>query len=189
MPSLILDGKGVEFFYRDSGRPQGDLYTTVLILHGLTFHSGELRRHICNFFLPRSSCWSLGVFQRILPLASSKKLRLICLNRRDYAGTTLYSPGELEVLSSGSKTDRAAFLAARGLEIALVLDRLIDELSLPPPTADSKDGGLALMGWSSGNVEALAAIAGFPSFPPNVQRRLQLYLRRYIMHGESIDVR
>jgi len=157
----MVDDKKTEFFYIDSGNPGGDVYTTLIIVHGHTFHSGS--------------------FNRILPLASSKGLRIVCLNRRDYAPTTLYSPSELKVLSEGTETERVVFLQSRGIELAQFLNRLIDELSLPAPTAEGNDGGLALLGWSLGNTATLATIASASCLSTEVQQRLQLYLRRLIL--------
>ena len=109
---------------------------------------------------------------------------MVCLNRRDYDGTTLYSPAELKVLSQGDESDHALFLETRGVEIASFLDGLIDALSLPGPTDDGKEGGLALMGWSMGNIFTLSTVASVSLLQPQVQTRLQSYLRKLIMFGK-----
>ena len=127
---------------------------------------------------------TIGVFQHVLPLATPKGFRMVCLNRRDYDGTTLYSPAELKVLSQGDESDHALFLEARGVEIASFLDGLIDALSLPGPTDDGKEGGLALMGWSMGNIFTLSTVASVSLLQPQVQTRLQSYLRKLIMFGK-----
>ena len=108
---------------------------------------------------------------------------MVCINRRDYPGSTLYTTEELKAISDGSEKERAAFLTARGVEIALCLESLIDTLGLPERTADGTEGGLALMGWSIGNVFTVCTIASVASFPPHVQTRLQLYLCRLILFG------
>ncbi|KAF8589583.1 hypothetical protein K439DRAFT_1521297 [Ramaria rubella] len=168
MPSLTVSPSGsdrpINLFYLDSGQPsETEIYTTIVIIHGHSFHS--------------------GIFQRALPLAASRRLRLICVNRRDYAETTLFSSSELKILSEGDETERAAFVEQRGVEFALFLNQLIDELSLPPPTTDGKDGGIALMGWSLGNVVALAIVASISSFPGTVKARLQKYVRVFMIHS------
>jgi len=107
---------------------------------------------------------------------------LVCLNRRDYAGTTLYRSAELKVLSEGGEEEHALFLAHRGEEISLFLDRLVEVHSLPSPSDDRSEGGLALMGWSLGNVEPISSFATASSLPTKVQDRLKIYLRRLILH-------
>ncbi|KAF8508156.1 hypothetical protein JB92DRAFT_3145111 [Gautieria morchelliformis] len=147
----------IDFFYQDSGAPDRQVYTTLVVAHGICFHS--------------------AVFQHVLPLATSKGMRMVCLNRRDYPGSTPYSPCELKALSEGVEDE----LLARGEELALFLDGLIDTLSLPGPTADGNEGGLGLMGWSLGNVFTLSAMASMSSVQPQVQSRLQSYMRSLIL--------
>ena len=109
---------------------------------------------------------------------------MVCVNRRDYPGTTLYTPAELKALSEMDEEGHAAILEARGIELAAFLDALIDTLSLPGLTPDGKEGGLALMGWSMGNMFTLSTIASVSSLEPQIQTRLQSYLRKLIMFGE-----
>ncbi|KAJ7849292.1 hypothetical protein B0H13DRAFT_2361313 [Mycena leptocephala] len=71
MPSLTLES-GVVFGYTDSGAVTGGGdYTTLVIIHGHTFHS--------------------GTFQRLNPLAQPNSLRIISVNRREYPGSSPYS--------------------------------------------------------------------------------------------------
>lgn len=121
-----------------------------------------------------------AVFKQILPFATSKSVRMVCLNRRDYPGTTLYSSFELKALSEGDANE----LEARGVELALFLDALIDILSLPGPSVEGNEGGLAIMGWSMGNLFTLAMVASVSSLQSQVQTRLQSYLRKLIVFGK-----
>ena len=42
MPSISVDENGTNFFYQDTGVPQGGIeYTTVVVIHGSLFHGGE----------------------------------------------------------------------------------------------------------------------------------------------------
>jgi pimeloyl-ACP methyl ester carboxylesterase len=120
------------------------------------------------------------VFQQVLPLAASKGFRMVCLNRRDYPGSTAYTDAELKALSEGD----ADVLESRGVELAYVLVDLVDALSLPMPTVDGNEGGLGLMGWSMGNLFTLGAIASVSALQPRVQLELQSYLRKLIVFGE-----
>jgi len=114
-------------------------------------------------------------------LAAEKGLRLIVINRRDYAPTTLLDESELKQVSSADPVVREAFLRDRGIEFALFTDQLIDELSLPPPTEDGKNGGLAWMGWSLGTPFPVAAVAAGAALPETIKKRVQSYLRRLII--------
>jgi hypothetical protein len=105
---------------------------------------------------------------------------MVCLNRRDYPGSTAYSPSELKALSEVDADE----LLARGAELALFLDGLIDTLSLPGPTTDGNEGGLGLMGWSLGNVFTLSTMASVSSLQSQIRTRLRSYMRRLIVFGE-----
>ena len=96
---------------------------------------------------------SPAVFKRILSLASSHSLRIICLSRREYEGSTPYSTDELMAIHHGSDAERADFLHNQGILIALFIDGLIQSLSLP------KKGGVTVAGWSLGNMFTIAMCA------------------------------
>jgi hypothetical protein len=111
---------------------------------------------------------------------------MVCINRRDYLGSTLYSPSELKLVTDGSADECEAFLTGRGVEIGLFLDGLIDALGLPEPTPDGKEGGFGLMGWSLGNLFTLCSISAVSSLPSASRARLQKYMRRMIVFGGLI---
>ncbi|KAF8156261.1 hypothetical protein K438DRAFT_1986851 [Mycena galopus ATCC 62051] len=120
MPSIVLKN-GVVFGYTDSGAVVGgENYTTVVIIHGHTFHN--------------------GTFQRLNPLAQPNSLRIISVNRREYPGSSPYSAEELTVFVEGSDTERASLLEQQGRDLAMFLDGLIAELSIP------ETGRIALIG-------------------------------------------
>lgn len=119
-------------------------------------------------------------FKPVFSSASSKGVRVVSLNRRGYPGTTPYSPAELKTLSEGGVEG----LKACGVELALFLDGLIDNLSLPAPSIKENEGGLAIMGWSLGNVIPLSTVASVSALKPQVQTQLQSYLRRLIVFGK-----
>ncbi|KAF8523962.1 hypothetical protein BU17DRAFT_43319, partial [Hysterangium stoloniferum] len=162
MPSLKLRNSEVEFSYLDSGEPQSTIYTTIVVVHGHSFHS--------------------GIFQRILPLAAPRGVRIIAVNRRDYPGSTLFSPAELDQLNNGEETGHASFLQARGVEMALFVTALIETLNLPKPSDDHTNGGIALMGWSLGNILPILIMSSIALLPVEMKTRLQLYVRRTILY-------
>ncbi|KAJ6579633.1 Alpha/Beta hydrolase protein [Mycena vulgaris] len=155
MPSLTLNS-GVEFFYTDSGAvATGGDYTTLVIIHGHTFHS--------------------GTFQRLNPLAQPNSLRIISVNRRCYPGSSGYSVEELAAFVEGTEAQRASLLEQQGRDLALFLDGLIKELSLP------QDGGIALIGWSMGTIFLLSLIASVETLPVPTQDRLSSFVHTVVL--------
>jgi len=154
MPTLSV-GNDIVFHYTDSGPIEGTEYSTLVFVHGLTFHT--------------------GVFKQIIPLASSHSLRVICLSRREYEGSTPYSTDELKTIHHGSDAERANFLHNEGIFIALFIDGIIQSLSLP------KKGGVTVVGWSLGNVFTIAMRASINDLPDNTKQRLKEYTRGFVV--------
>ncbi len=88
----------------------------------------------------------LDTFHKLIPMAAENNLRLVILNRRDYAGSTKYTDEELAELREG-KTE---FLQRLGSESAYFLAWFIKTNDIPKIGADGKSGGLATIGWSLG---------------------------------------
>ncbi|KAF8966233.1 Alpha/Beta hydrolase protein [Flammula alnicola] len=160
--STLNVGKGISFHYRDSGPVESADYTTLVIVHGHTFHS--------------------GIFKRLLPLARAHSLRLICVSRREYEGSTPYSAEELKVINHGSDEERARWLQNQGVLLALFVDGLIQKLSL------TQAGGVAMAGWSMGNIFSLAFLASIDILPEEVKERLKAYVRVFILWDPPAQV-
>jgi len=154
MPTLSI-GNDIVFHYTDSGPIEKIEYSTFVFVHGHTFHT--------------------GVFKRILSFASSHSLRVICLSRREYEGSTPYSTDELKAVHQGSDAERADFLHNQGILVALFVDGLIQSLSLP------KKGGVTVVGWSLGNVFTIAMRASIDDLPDDTKQRLKAYTRGFII--------
>ncbi|KAH9475306.1 hypothetical protein JR316_0012417 [Psilocybe cubensis] len=156
MPTLTL-ANGITFHYTDSGLPTDNQYSTLILVHGHSFNS--------------------GTFRKLTSLAPSRALRLICVDRREYNGSTPFRPEELRIISQGIDDERASFLADQGLLMALFIDGLIQNLSLP-----IQCGG-AISGWSLGNLYTLAMINAIdhPYLSQEVRERLKVFLWTYII--------
>ncbi|EJD01416.1 uncharacterized protein FOMMEDRAFT_111212 [Fomitiporia mediterranea MF3/22] len=157
-----VDDNGTELAYIDSGKPSGDTYTTLVCVHGHSYHAQN--------------------FSRLLALAKKHNLRIIALNRRDYTGSTPFSQAELQVLKDGTDSEKHEFMRARGLEIAKFLVWVIKELKIPRASEDGTAGGLALLGWSLGNITTIAFLGNLSSFPEDIVQTLEPYLRTFIMY-------
>jgi len=162
MPSLAL-ANGIEFQYTDSGIPtlQDVPYVTVIAVHGMGYNG--------------------GIFNRVQQLAKDTKLRIVAINRRQYAGSTPISDAEAALLVSGSDEQKAEVLAARGVELALFIVALVKQESIPPISTDREGGGVALLGWSSGNVATLAMVANTEKLPSDMKTCLATYMRALIL--------
>ncbi|KAH9475304.1 hypothetical protein JR316_0012415 [Psilocybe cubensis] len=156
MPTATV-GNGITFHYTDSGLPVESDYFTVIIVHGHSFSS--------------------GLFQKLSLLAPSQSLRVICIDRREYNGSTPFTLEELQIINQGSEEERSALLTEQGLLLALLIDDLIQTLSLPLQNYG------AISGWSLGNVFTVAMINAIdhPELPRESKGRLKAFLRTYII--------
>lgn len=119
----------------------------------------------------------------------SSSLRIVAVNRRDYPGSTPLTQEDTTVLASGSDEQKAAFLKARGVEVATFVTRFVERNKLPPVSPDRKTGGFALLGWSLGNAIALSAVANVDSLPPAAQTLWASGMRSLILHGTCLSRR
>ncbi|KAG6873149.1 hypothetical protein C0995_002302 [Termitomyces sp. Mi166 len=121
-------------------------------------------------------CFSNLIFKKLLPVAQNKGARVVALNRRHYPGSTEYSAEELAiVVNGGTEAQKDAEFQTRGLEIATFIDNFIVQYNLPPISEDGKTGGIILLGWSLGSVQALATISSAHALSVDVRARLGAY--------------
>ncbi|KAF8580183.1 hypothetical protein K439DRAFT_1357692 [Ramaria rubella] len=166
MSTLTVNDQNISFAYLDSGPLQNDTYVTLFLLHGHTFYS--------------------PIFQHLFPFASKYNVRIVAITRRDYSGSTLFTSAELDVLTSrqepgdiGVKTN---FLKERSKEIASFLDIFIQKNKLPKSDPTGKQGGVALLGWSLGNVQALAVVGLAQHLPKDLVDHLEPYFRTLVLY-------
>ncbi|EIW57458.1 uncharacterized protein TRAVEDRAFT_29546 [Trametes versicolor FP-101664 SS1] len=159
---------------QDSGRPAGSTdYTTVVILHGFTWHS--------------------GIFTKLLPLAHPHNVRIVLVNRRDYLGSKPYieedrallpelSPEEwadaAQVVVAGEKMK--AFMRERAREVHDLLVELVRGGNVVVADRSKNTGGIVVAGWSLGGSWMTAFLAHVTSFPAD-EVRLSDYMRRVVI--------
>ncbi len=185
MHTATVDDKGTLFTYLDSGAVSGDTYTTLVMVHGHTYHARKRRLIIGSSFLIFLIIFS-ETFKKLIPLASKCNLRVVALNRRDYAGSTPCSSEELAALDSADSDAHKSFLTDRGLEIARFMTWFIRKHGIPKASEDGTSGGIALMGWSAGNITTLAFLSYVDSYPSEVIEALDPYVRTQIIFGNVI---
>lgn len=179
------DGLGaVRFAYIDSGPPPssaspdtlgGNGYPTVACVPG---HS-----------------YSAYTFARVLALAPSRGVRVIAVNRRDYAPSMLLTEEELEEARAQDEGRRTRYLRARGAEIArfvaYVAENIIGSENREP---------IALLGWSLATIFTVSCLAWLtdPSAQSSssstlachsrVTKLLQGRLTRFFIHDSAYNV-
>ena len=118
-------------------------------------------------------------FQKLLPLGAASNIRLVVVNRRDYAGSTKYTDGNLKELNAGEES----FMKRLGLEVAHLLLWFADTQKVPKINADRKSGGFAVMGWSIGSATPLAVLAYPEVIGKETYQKLEPYFRKLIFFG------
>ncbi|KAK7039325.1 AB hydrolase-1 domain-containing protein [Favolaschia claudopus] len=156
MPTVQVPGTQLHFYFTDSGAPSTLTdYTTFILIHGHTFHG--------------------AVFQKLLPIAPAHSARVICINRREYSGSTPHSAEELAVYASGTEEERNTLMHQAGVHLALAIDGIIQQCALPSA------GSVAIAGWSLGNSFVLAAMAAIMDLPSPVKQRLRSFVKTIII--------
>ncbi|EIW56131.1 uncharacterized protein TRAVEDRAFT_39145 [Trametes versicolor FP-101664 SS1] len=164
MQHIVVDAEDTKLSYIDSGVPHQatDGYKTIFAVHGTVFTS--------------------PIFEKVMALAQGSNIRIVAVNRRDYPGSTPLTTEDTAILASGSDEQKAAFLKARGVEVATFIDLFVERNGVPPISPDGHTGGFALLGWSLGNAIALSAVANVESLPPAAQDRWTSGMRALILH-------
>ncbi|KAH0581827.1 hypothetical protein J132_09537 [Termitomyces sp. J132] len=144
---------GIDIFFTDSGPPAHSTdYTTLIVLHGSAFTGHG--------------------FEKLHGYAHKCNLRTVIWNRRDYPGSTEYTDAEIDDLNNGRKV----FLDRLGIQVADFLKRYIENESVPKVSADRKNGGFAIMGWSMGTATAMPLF----SDPSLISSELYVLLEQYV---------
>ncbi|KDR73326.1 hypothetical protein GALMADRAFT_142438 [Galerina marginata CBS 339.88] len=161
LEKLRIVDSGVELAYYDSGAPDQQTYTTVVALADSILHA--------------------AIFKKVGAVAPGKGIRFIALNRRNYPGSSPFTPEELDVVLKGTEEEKDAWMKDRGHEVGKFISQIIQEKNLPPISPDGKAGGIVLLGWSLGVGETNAAIAHADTLASSIRDRLKSYIRAYVL--------
>lgn len=210
----------LRFAYLDSGPSPESVkgedagYTTVVCVHGHTYTARTFSRvlHAATADFASSSL-STSTSSISNSSSSTRRLRLVAVNRRDYAPSTLLTSKELaQSFASGpnATNSHGSYLRARAVELARFLVWVVDNLIASSSSEDvegnsdkgeggaqggggsdqSKSaGGLAVLGWSLGTVTVLALLAFLRErrsgleADNNLRKRLKRELRRVFLLG------
>ncbi|KIK69363.1 hypothetical protein GYMLUDRAFT_152793 [Collybiopsis luxurians FD-317 M1] len=150
--------EGIELSFTDGGPPPNSVdYTTLFVVHGTAFNAYQ--------------------FKKLHEHAHAFNFRVVTLHRRDHAGSTPYSPSELEEIQ---QSDRV-FWERISAQLAELLKSFIEHEDIPKPTVTEgrRSGGIALMGWSFGCATVLALL-GLPENSRISDNELHNFLSQYI---------
>ncbi|KAH9850910.1 hypothetical protein C2E23DRAFT_266108 [Lenzites betulinus] len=163
---------------QDSGVPPDSAnYTTLVLVHGYTWHS--------------------GTFAKLVSLAKNHNVRAVLVNRRDYPGARPYTQEERALLSpmlpeGAESTAEIAeatqkldiFLKERAREMFDLLVELVQSGGVAPAQLASNAGGIVVAGWSFGGIwmtALLAHVASFVGEGPDLSE----YVRRVVLFEPS----
>ena len=113
-------------------------------------------RSCCLFFSTEHS-YTKGNFKKLLALARDHNVHIVLPNRRDYPGSTPFSPDEVARLSSLANATPGSPEAVAGTQNEMkarargVYDYLVGLIETEHiPRAQGKAGGIIVAGWSLG---------------------------------------
>ncbi|OBZ66530.1 hypothetical protein A0H81_13451 [Grifola frondosa] len=172
MPLAPVDDHRTQLRYEDSGQP-GDsaTYVTLVLIHGTIFHS--------------------PIFRQLIPFAAGHDLRLVSVNLRDYPGSTPYAPDEYAALCGDNKEKQVEVIRSQGIELATFLEWFIKTENIPPlsatTNADTTTGGIAILGWSTGNCLTLSMLGNADRLPEESRKLLENYFRAFIIYDPAVQ--
>lgn len=198
---MIAEFKSPLHILEDSGVPAGSTdYTTVVLVHGFTWHSGE---HRTIPALPSSLtyCPLPGTFKKLIPLAHPSNARVVLVNRRDYLGSkpltdterallpTIWAPGlQVDAGDPGNAEIAAAkgnlemFMAHRSRELYDLLVEIVQHGGVQKADRENNKGGIIIAGWSLGGSFMNALLAHVASIPVD-DVKLSDFMRRVVLLG------
>ncbi|KAH9940405.1 uncharacterized protein BXZ73DRAFT_98841 [Epithele typhae] len=174
---MASSASGLHIF-QDTGAPPGSSdYTTVVVIHGIVWHS--------------------AIFSKMVPLARSKNIRLVLVNRQDYPGGAPYNSADRALLPAQAGSSRQTvplpsenawvFMQHRASTLNQLLVELVLARGVTPAEPARNKGGIVLAGWSLGVAWITALLTHGGSFQQNGVD-LGQYLRRVILYEGSSTV-
>ena len=116
-----------------------------------------------------------------MPLAAQNQLRLVCLNRREYPDSKPFTEEELRQFDSLDERQHDEFFDDRAQELTEFLADFAEKENLPKACADR--GGIAVMGWSAGNLYTLCLLSQASAVKDATRERLEPFLRSMVIFG------
>jgi pimeloyl-ACP methyl ester carboxylesterase len=135
------------FGYYDSGAPPNRDYSTIIVVHGNTYHA--------------------GTFLTLFDGASALNLRVILVQRRRYPGSSPYTDEETKAILQGTEEERHTVLDTDGELLALFVDNMIRDYDLKK---------VAIVAWSQGTGYLNLIVDAIKRVGAEAQERLQTHV-------------
>ncbi|KAL1748330.1 hypothetical protein HDZ31DRAFT_30044 [Schizophyllum fasciatum] len=130
---LNISAAGLDDDRTPRAPPGVDAYYTFVVVHGLGFNA--------------------NAFERVIRLAPTRGVRIVAVNRRNYAGSTPYTPEEASVFAKGSPEQRRALMLDEGARLAGFVAAFTRRL------CPQGERSVHIVAWSLGNAYLLAMLA------------------------------
>jgi hypothetical protein len=130
-------------------------------------------------------CDFTGIFQRFVDLAPSHGFRAIAANRRDYQGSTPYTPSEMQAIQTTpvAAEDTRAFMKDRAGETAGFIKHLVEDVGIS--ALHDGRGGVVILAWSLGSVYAFNFLDMVKTLPTPLSAVVTRNVRGLIVYGGS----
>ncbi|KAJ3825474.1 Alpha/Beta hydrolase protein [Lentinula raphanica] len=158
--TLVVNENDIHLTFIDSGAPAKTPYVTIFAVHGM--------------------CFTGLIFKKVSKIFYDKGFRFVAVNRRNFGGSSPYTPEELKELTGGDDEKKNAWLRLRGQEFGLFIAKFIQQNNLPPITPDGKSGGAVILGWSAGASLAIATLSIVDTLPQDARGLLSAHIRAFI---------
>ncbi|KAJ8501744.1 hypothetical protein ONZ45_g12035 [Pleurotus djamor] len=153
---------GVVISYTDSGPPSESAeYTTLVMIHGSGFNGHG--------------------FEAIHSRARNHNLRTVCINRRQYPGSTEYTAAEIAAMDA----DPQVVLDLLATCLAQFLVVFIEEKHIPR-VSDHGTGGIVIAGWSRGCSMIVSLFSDPARLPEGAYAKLEPYIKHIIFYDASV---
>lgn len=120
-------------------------------------------------------------FEHLLSLAHKHNIRLVLVQRKDYAGSPKYTDEEMSLLLEKPKL----FFKKTGEVLMHFVHYLVSHTHVHKPTEDRTKGGICIVGWSIATTFAMSMFAEQSKLEEAVYSAIEPYVSTLIFYGNS----
>lgn len=124
---------------------------------------------------------SPDTFEHLLPLAHKYNIRLVVVQRRDYAGSSQYTDEEMRLL----RENPTLFFQNAGAVFVHFLHYIVKNTHVCKPTEDRSRGGVSLSAWSLGCAYAMSTFAEDSAVDQAIRDAIDPYITALVLYGHG----